>query len=100
MRTISASVSSTASRPVAARQATVAVRGVHADELPGAGLLQLAAAEPLTQQRPLVLGDRPLDLQKELVARVVRDGTAEERDGTAGAAELLQEQDLVGVLAG
>ena len=89
-----------AGRPVVARQATVAVRGVHADELPGAGFLQLAAAEPLTQQCPLVLGDRPLDLQQELVAGVIGDGAVEERDGAAGAAELLQEQDLVGVLAG
>jgi hypothetical protein len=70
---------------------------VHADELPGAGLLQLAAAEPLAQQRALVLGDRPLDLQQELVAGVVGDGAVEEPDGATGAAELLQEQDLVGV---
>ena len=86
--------------PVAARQVAVAVGGVHADELAGAGLLQLAAAEPLAQQRALVLGDGALDLQQELVAGVVRDGAAEERDRAAGAAELLQEQDLVGVLAG
>jgi hypothetical protein len=89
-----------AGRPVAARQATVAVGGVHTDELAGAGLLQLAAAEPLAQQRPLVLGDRPLDLQQQLIAGVVRDGAAEERDGAAGPPELFQEQDLVGVLAG
>jgi len=82
MRTTSASVSSTASW------------------LAGAGLLQLAAAEPFTQQRPLVLGDRPLDLQQELVAGVVRDGAAEERDGAAGPSELLQQQGLVGVVAG
>src|SRR3954452_1755389 len=103
MRTTSASASasSTTSRPaVAARQAAAAVGGVHADELPGAGLLQLAAAEPLAQQRALVLGDGALDLRQELVAGVVGDGAAEERDRAAGAAELLQEQDLVGVLAG
>jgi hypothetical protein len=64
---------------------------VHADELAGAGLLQLAAAEPLAQQRPFILGDRPLDLQQELVAGVVRDGAAEECHGAAGAAELLQQ---------
>src|SRR5215210_5562045 len=92
MRTTSASASSMVSR-----QVTVAVGCVDADELPGAGPLQLAAAEPLAQQRALVLGDRPLDLQQELVAGVVGDGAVEEPDGAAGAAELLQEQDLVGV---
>ena len=68
--------------------------------MPCAGLEELAAAEPLGEDGPLVLGDGPLDLQEELVLGIVGDGAVEEDDLAAGLAELLQEQDLVGVLAG
>jgi hypothetical protein len=64
-----------------------------------ARLLQLAAAEALAEDGALVFGDGALDLQQELVVRVVRDRVLQEHHLGAGAAELLQEQDLVGVLA-
>jgi hypothetical protein len=65
--------------------------------VPVARPLQLAAAEALAQHRALVFGDGALDLQQELVVRVVRDRVVQERHLAAGPAELLQEQDLVGV---
>src|SRR4051794_35032952 len=71
-----------------------------ARDVPVARFLELAAPEALGQDRALVLGDGALDLQQELVVRVVGDRALQERDLAAGAAELLQEQDLVGVLAG
>jgi hypothetical protein len=89
-----------AASAVAARQVAIAVRGARPDELAGASLLQLAAPEPLAQQGALVLGDGTLDLEQQLVARVVGDGAAHERHGATGAAELLQEQGLIGVFAG
>src|SRR4051794_23344766 len=79
---------------------SVAVGGLAGDPVAGAGLLELAAAEPLAEHRPLVLGDRPLDLEQELVVRVVGDRPLDELDGAGGLAELLQEEDLVGVAAG
>jgi len=62
-------------------------------------LLQLATAEALAENGPLVFGDGALDLQQELVIRVVRDRVLQEHDLNACAAELFQEQDLVGVFA-
>ena len=64
-----------------------------------ARLLQLATAEALAENGPLVFGDGALDLQQELVIRVVRDRVLQEHDLNACAAELFQEQDLVGVFA-
>jgi hypothetical protein len=83
----------------AARFVGVAIRGLGADDVALARLLQLAAAEALTEHGALVLGDRALDLQQELVVRVVRNRALQEHDLDAGAAELLEQQDLVGVLA-
>src|SRR3954469_23977028 len=65
-----------------------------------ARLLQLATAEALAENGPLVFGDGALDLQQELVIRVVRDRVLQEHDLNACAADLFQEQDLVGVFAG
>jgi hypothetical protein len=48
--------------PVATRDVAVAIGRPSADEPAGPRLLQLAAAEALAQQGPLVFGDRPLDL--------------------------------------
>jgi hypothetical protein len=45
--------------PVAARDVAVAVRCTSADEPAGPRLLQLAAAEALAEQRPLVFGHHP-----------------------------------------
>ena len=76
---------------------TVAVGALAADPLPVPGLLQLAAAEPLGEDGPLVFGDGPLDLEQELVVRVVGDRPLDELDLAGGLAELLQQQDLVGI---
>ncbi len=78
----------------------VAVGALAADPLAGPGLLQLAAAEPLGQDRPLVFGDGPLDLEQELVVRVVGDRPLDELDLARGLAELLQQEDLVGITPG
>jgi hypothetical protein len=67
--------------------------------VPVAGPLQLAASEALAQNGALVLRDGTLDLQQELVVRIVGDRVLQEGDLAAGAAELLQEQDLVGEFA-
>src|SRR5262249_20938011 len=75
----------------------VAVGALAADPLAGPGLLQLAAAEPLGEDGPLVFGDGPLDLEQELVVRVVGDRPLDELDVAGGLAELLQQEDLVGV---
>ncbi|CAA9266379.1 MAG: hypothetical protein AVDCRST_MAG27-2839 [uncultured Craurococcus sp.] len=85
---------------VALGHVAVAVGRAPADEVALARLLQLATPEPLAQQRPLVLGDGALDLQQELVAGGVGERVVEEDDLAALAAELLQQQHLVGVLAG
>ena len=42
----------------------------------------------------------PLDLEQELVVRVVGDRPLDELDVAGGLAELLQQEDLVGVAAG
>jgi hypothetical protein len=61
--------------------------------------LELAAPETLPEQRSLVLGDRVLHLQQELVVGVLRDRTIDEHNLRARALELLEQQHLVGVLA-
>ena len=66
---------------------------------PARAFLELAAAETLAQQRALLFGNRALDLKQELVAGIVGDGVVEERHLAAGAAELLQDQRLIGIFA-
>ena len=50
-------------------------------------------------RRPLVLGDRPADLQEQLVLGVVGERPVGELDPAAVALEFLQEEDLVDVVA-
>src|SRR5215204_1077052 len=69
----------------------VAVGSLGADVMPLAGLLQLAAPETFGDHRPLVLGDRALYLQQELVVGVLGDGMMEEHDLAAMTLELLQQ---------
>jgi hypothetical protein len=78
----------------------VAVGAPAADPLPGPGPLQLAAAEPLGQDGPLVLGDRPLELEQELVVRVVGDRPLDELDVAGDLAGLLQREDPAGMAPG
>ena len=70
---------------VAAGEVAVAVRRAPADEPAGPRLLELAAAETLAQERALVLGDRALDLQEELVAGIVGDAVVADAAGGRGA---------------
>ena len=100
MRTSSASAlidHEVAGHGVVARHVAVAVGGAAAEVVAVARLLQLAAAEALAQHGALVLGDGALDLQQQLVVGVVRDRMLQEYHLAAGAAELLEQQDLVGV---
>jgi len=85
---------------VAAGHVAVAVGGAPTEVVAVAGPLQLAAAEALAEDGALVLGDGALDLQQELVVRVVRDRMVQERHRAAGATELLEQQHLVGVAPG
>ena len=64
--------------------------------------LQLAlttAAHALGDQRALVLRDRASDLQQQLVVRVTAHGAVQEPHGTAVPLQLLQQQDLMDVVA-
>ena len=62
--------------------------------------MQPAAAGPLGDERPLVLGDGPADLEQQLVLRVVGERPVGELDPAAAALQLLQKQDLVDGVAG
>src|SRR3954465_1379427 len=63
------------------------------------GFLELATPESIRQDGPLILGDRSLDLQQQLVVRVVRNRMMKEDNLAASTPELLEKQDLVGMLA-
>ena len=78
----------------------IAVGGDVRDVLAGAGLVQLAAAESLPEHSPLVFGDSGLDLEQQLVVGVVADGMLDEDDVHADPAQFVEDQRLVGVLAG
>nr|WP_254453742.1 hypothetical protein [Siccirubricoccus sp. G192] len=82
---------------LAARHVPIAVRGTAALVVALSGLLQFAAAEPLTHHGALVFRDGALDLQEQLVVRVIRDRVLQERHLAAGLAELLEQQHLVRV---
>ena len=56
-----------------------------------------AAAATLQDLRSLVLGDDPLHLQQKIVLGRAADRVIEEGYFGAGAAELLDEQDLMGI---
>ena len=77
----------------------IAVRGLGAQDVPVACFLQLAPPEPLGQHRTLIFSDSPLDLQQELIVGVVRDGVMQERHLAVRATKLLEQQNLIGILA-
>jgi len=64
------------------------------------GCWRKTTAQPLAQHRSLVLGDGTLNLQQQLVVRVFGDGVLEKDDGATRAAQLLQQDHLVSILAG
>ena len=59
-----------------------------------------AAPHPLGDQRALVLGDRPADLQQQLVVRVLAHRPVQELHPAAVAGQLLDQQHLMNVVAG
>ena len=75
----------------------IAVGGLGTDDVAVTRLLQLATPEPLRQHGALIFGDGSLDLQKQLVIRIVRDGPVQKHDLATCAAELLYQQDLIGI---
>jgi hypothetical protein len=85
---------------IAARLVAVAVGCLGTDDLPFPGPLQLATPKPLSQHGALVLGDGALDLQQQLVVRVVGDRVVQEHHRAAGTPKFLEQQHLVCVFAG
>src|SRR3954453_4110865 len=82
---------------LAAWHVAVAVRGTATKVMPVTCLLQLATAKALAQHSALVFGDGTLDLEQQLVIRVIRDRMLQERHLAAGATELLEQQNLISV---
>ena len=59
-----------------------------------------AAPHPLSDQRALVLGHRPADLQQQLIMRVIAHRPVQELHLAAMASQLLDQQHLVDVVPG
>ncbi len=78
----------------------IAVGRFAGDDLAAPGLLQLAAPEAFAQQSPLVLGNRALNLEQELVIGIIRQRVLGKDHLAADPAQFFQEQHLVGVLTG
>ena len=58
------------------------------------------AAHPLGDQRPLILRDRPADLQQQLVVRVCAHRPVQELHLAAAGGQLVDQQHLMDVVAG
>jgi hypothetical protein len=85
--------------PLVGVAVAVGRRRQHADRAAARGVA-LAAAAPLEDLGALVLGHHALDLQEQVVLRRHPDRAVEEHDLGAAAAELVEQQHLVGVAAG
>jgi hypothetical protein len=59
-----------------------------------------ATPHPLGDQRPLVLGHRPADLQQQLVVRVLAHRPVQELHPAALPGQLLDQQHLADIIAG
>jgi hypothetical protein len=86
--------------PLAFGDVTIAVRGFTTEVVASTDFLQPPAAKALLEQRAFVLRHRPLDLQEQLIVGIIREGMLQKDHFTAHAAELFEQQDLVGILAG
>jgi hypothetical protein len=62
--------------------------------------MQLAPPMPFENLGPLILGHHPLDLEQQIVLRAAPQFTIQEHNLDPGPAEFIDQQDLVGVLAG
>jgi hypothetical protein len=78
---------------------TVSIGRAAGDDLTGTRPLQLAATEAFSQDGALIFGDRALDLEQELIVGIVGNGMVQEHDGAPDPAELLQQENLIGILA-
>jgi hypothetical protein len=76
----------------------VTVRSPTAQVLASSRLLQLAATEALTEECALVLRNCALNLEKQLIARIVANWSMDEHDLTTGSLELLKQKHLIDVL--
>jgi hypothetical protein len=56
----------------------VAIGGTSMHGMTLAGFLELATSEPIGENRPLILGDRALDLQQKLIVGIVGDRMKQE----------------------
>src|SRR3954453_7032523 len=89
------------STAIGLRYVAVAVGGsCKGTEQAGARSMPAAAAATLQDLPSLVLRDDPLHLQQEIVLRCAADRMIEEDHFGAGTAELLDEQNLMGIAPG
>lgn len=78
----------------------VAVRGTGPREhLAGLELALPASPHALGDQGPLILGDRPSDLEQELVVRVLGHRPVEELDAAAVLLQLLEQEHLMDIVS-
>jgi hypothetical protein len=87
-------------RRVAARDAAVAVGDRVPENLPLPRTIELSAPIALGDLGALVLRNRPLDLQHQDRIRIIRRRRVEKDHRNAQPLELLEDQDLVSILAG
>ena len=85
---------------IAAGNAPIPIGHLSRDNLSLPGAEELAAPIALDDLHPLVLRDRPLDLHEQPRMGVVTGRGLEEEDPDVPALELLEDEDLIGVLAG
>ena len=79
----------------------VAIRRPAQDiDLAGPCGMQLAPPMPFENLGPLILGHHPLDLEQQIVLRATPQFAIQEHDLDPGAVEFIDQQDLVGILAG
>jgi hypothetical protein len=77
----------------------VAVRGASPGEhLAGLELALSTSPHAFGDQRPLILGDRPSDLEQELVMRVLGHRPVEELDATTVFLQLLEQKYLMNIV--
>ena len=74
-------------------------RGAQDRDRPVAGGVLLAAAAPLHDLGSLILGDHTLELDQEVLRRVLAVPVAEEDDLDAATGAFLKDQDLVCIFA-
>jgi hypothetical protein len=77
----------------------VAIGGTSMHGMTLAGFLELATSEPIGENRPLILGDRALDLQQKLIVGIVGDRMKQEDYLAPGPPELLEQQNLIGIFS-